>query len=321
MPKKVAIIIVIFFVSLVFIEKKQKEQIMVDLQEGKVLGIVERRDINDDINFLSNTFPEAKDAFKFPRKMNDIEIDIDSTDIGLVMDLTTEEILYEKDSNRPVSIASITKLATALTFLDLETDLNSVHKVTGKDRINGGRIYIYSGDEILIRDLLHLSLIASANTATCALINSTDLTIVQFVDKMNEKMKNLGLSDTFFQDIVGLGNNTSTARDIAMLLKIALENDIISDIVAKSEYEFSTLSGRVRRVSSTNNLFETYPNNNIELLGGKTGFTNLAGYCFTGKFSRNGNFVVSVVLNSDTLNSRFTETEKMIDWVYDSYVW
>lgn len=315
------IITIIAFVLVVYVLSESiKYRTQEEIYPGQVLGVNEVVEEAETI-MLSNYFPESEDAFSFPKKVDE-RLDIyEVSDVGLVMDEKTNEILYEKNSDRPVNIASITKLATALTFLDLNEDLNKVYKITKLDRVNGGRIYVYNGDEVLVRDLLHLSLIASANTATCALIKSTGLTEQDFVERMNEKMGELGLNNTVFKDVVGLDNNVSTARDVAWLVKYAMENEIISEIVAKNEYEFSTLAGRVRRFDSTNNLFNTFPKNDITLHGGKTGFTNLAGYCFAGKFSKEGNSVISVVLNSETLKSRFTETEEIVSWVYDTYVW
>ncbi|MCK5416555.1 D-alanyl-D-alanine carboxypeptidase [Candidatus Parcubacteria bacterium] len=323
MKIKPTIYIVLFLLCSIFLyqnfisEKTEIDEIYV----GQVLGVNEKKEINDDLYFSQKSFPENKNFYLSPLKVGEEEIELNNINVGLIMDFSTERILFDKNSEKKVAIASITKLVTVLIFLDLNLDLESVYKITKNDRVNGGRVYVYNGDEITLRNLLHLSLIASANTATCALIRASGLSEYEFVEKMNEKMTELGFENTYFYDAIGLDNNFSTARELAKLAKIAFDNNVISGIVIKDNYEFNTLAGRRCVMSSTDRLLKNYPKNEINLLGGKTGFTNLAGYCFVAKFSRNDNDIISVVLGGDTIKSRFSEAEKMVNWTYNNYIW
>ena len=321
MPKKIAITVVLFLVYGTlshfnfYSHKVSADQLVV----GSVLGAFERSEKH--LLFKGEEFPVSGDVYREPIKRSEENFNITNINSSLVIDAESGKVLFDKNSDTQVGIASITKLATALTFLDLDLDLDVYYRVKHTDRVAGGRVYIYGGDEVRLRDLLHLSLVASANSATCALVGASGLSEQEFISKMNEKMKKLGLEKTFFYDAIGLDNNVSTASEIAKLLKISLDNKDIANIVKKKKYEFETYAGKKRVVSSTDYLLQKFPQNSIELLGGKTGFTNLAGYCFVGKFSQGGNDVISVVLGGNTAQSRFAQTERLIEWVYDSYVW
>lgn len=242
---------------------------------------------------------------------------------ALVMDTKTGKILYAQDSDKIRPIASITKLMTALVFLDHNPGWDTYHIVEPKDRLNGGRVYVYKGEKILVRDLFHLSLVASANTATQALMNSTGLSAEEYMKAMNQKAKELGLENTSFIDGVGFStSNRSTAKEIAKLLKVALDKEEIALATQMSNYSFVTRGGRKGIVNSTNYLVDNWEKSAIDYEGGKTGHTDAAGYCFTGAFMNSlGNGILSVVLGANSPSARFGLTEKMMQWTYASYIW
>jgi len=294
--------------------------------KGRVLGAQEviaeisLKDLGIDLNAL----PQSEGVtVKEPEKIkpgSDFKL---QNCFGAVIDIETNKLLYSKDANRIVPIASITKLATALVFLDNNPGWERIHTVSNSDMVGGGRIYLVNGDKVKIRDLFYLSLIGSANSATEALVNSTLLSEEEFINKMNIKADELSLYNTRFVDPVGLSReNVSTALEVARLAQAAMEKDEISLAVKKKTYEFFTESGAKRSVSNTNLLLFRYPQESIGIIGGKTGYTKLAGYCFVGKFKdSSGQEVVSAVLGSDNQNFRFSETERLISWVYDNYRW
>ena len=110
--------------------------------------------------------------------------------------------------------------------------------------------------------------------------------------------------------------------EVAKLVKIAIENKDIAEATLTKEYSFSTLNGKIKKVESTDNLLKIFPQNGITLMGGKTGYTEAAGYCFAGKFiDKNNHEIVSVVLNSKSNEGRFEETNKIAEWVYKNYEW
>lgn len=242
---------------------------------------------------------------------------------AIVLETKTKDVLFNKNADEPFPIASITKLMTALVFLDTNPNLEAIYQVKTQDRRNGGRIYLYTGEKVKIRNLLNLSLVASANTATISLVGSTGMSEEEFVRKMNEKALKLGLSKTHFNDPTGLSElNVSTAREISKIAQLALSNKIISNISLKKNYKFSTQAGKYRTAHSTNSLLYSPQGNNLKVIGGKTGHLPAAGYCFVGKFkNKQGHELISVILGSPDMNGRFGESLDMIEWVYDNYEW
>ncbi|MBL7058171.1 D-alanyl-D-alanine carboxypeptidase [Patescibacteria group bacterium] len=258
-----------------------------------------------------------------PNKMARFEeFNLEATS-GLIMDIKTKDTLYGKMIDEKFPIASITKLMTALVFLEQNPRFTDIYKVGRGDRRNGGKIFLYTGDEVKVSDLFNLALVPSANTATIAMLSSVGVSESDFVVKMNNKASELGLTNTFFKDATGLSElNVSTARDLAKLVAIAMANDKIEQAVRQDKYVFATVNNQKRTALSTDDLLTTFNDERIKLLGGKTGYTGFAKYCFVSKFSDQfGNMVVSVVLGAQEKEDRFLETEKMVKWVYNNYQW
>lgn len=242
---------------------------------------------------------------------------------AIVIDKASGLVMQEKNADEQRAIASITKLMTALVFLDYNPGWDEVYKMKAEDRANGGTVYLYLGEEVRIKDLFHASLVGSDNTATRALVHSVGLSEEDFVKKMNEKAGELGLSNTFFHDSTGLSdNNISTARETAIFVMKALSREEIRQATLKPKHDFATLGGRKKSIPSTDYLLKNLPPNGMVILGGKTGYTDSAGFCFTGEFSNeDGRELISVVLNSPTYSSRFYETKDLVEWVYANYEW
>ena len=173
-------------------------------------------------------------------------------------------------------------------------------------------------EKVLALDLLHLSLIASDNDATMALVRSTKITREEFIKKMNIKAKGMDLQKTFFNDPVGLSKkNVSTAFEIAKILQLAMRHSIIAKILPQQNYSFKSLLDKYHRVESTNKLLNSY----LKVLGGKTGFIDEAGYCLTVLSEINNHKIIAVVLGSNSDNDRFQDTKSLINWVENNYIW
>lgn len=296
------------------------------LDKGMVLGVDEYNE--------TNGFPISESVGMFPvsnpytsplppvknNPVNEIEI---SSVKGMVIDAETDEILFAKNADTKTPIASISKLMTALVFLDNNPGWETIYQLKPEDRRDGGKIYLYTGDRVYVKDLLNLSLTASANTATIALVKSTGLSEFEFVEKMNQKAREMGLVNTSFLEPVGLSAyNVSTAREVAKVLKEALEHEEISNALLASSYEFYTLDKRHKIAYNTDLLLKDL-DENLVMEGGKTGYTDLAGYCFVSKIANKdgNNPVISVVLDDVDHYSRFSEVEKMAKWAYSNYIW
>ncbi len=289
-------------------------------QEGNVLG--------EKIQLTEETKPEEIKKPKLieiehPVKiLDEEECKVDATS-AVVIDKKDGLVMYEKNADEKRAIASITKLMTALVFLDHNPGWDTVYEIKPEDRVEGGIIYLYNGDKVTVKDLFYTSLVGSANTATQALISSTGMSQKEFVKKMNEKAKELGLVNTFFEDPTGLSdNNISTAREVAIFAMEALGQKDIRQATLKTKYEFTTSGGKKKIIESTDYLLENLPPNGIRIIGGKTGYTVAAGFCFTGEFlNEDGHELISVVLDSPTYSSRFYETKDLVTWVYNNYKW
>ncbi|PLX20588.1 hypothetical protein C0584_05085 [Candidatus Parcubacteria bacterium] len=296
---------------------------------GQVLGISEEYREESSRNFL----PTAEDRIEysedffdlenFPQKIYQEETPDYNSGSVYIYSPSSDYVFVDKNSKNIQAIASITKLMTALVFLENNPGWENIYELKREDRVEGGRIYLYLGDKVRIIDLFNLSLVASANTATKALANSTGMTEEEFVAKMNEKAQELGMTNTNYVDPIGISSfNVSNARDLAILLQEVLENEDIRNTVTKKEYYFKTVEGVSKIAYSTDNLLSIYPKEGVELLGGKTGYIEAAGFCFAGIFkNHDGREVVSVVLGADDPLMRFNETDDLVSWVYDNFLW
>ena len=295
--------------------------------QGKVLGISEEyvneyflpvaRDIDES---YSKEFFELKN---FPQKINKGDVPELNSSSVYVYSPSSDYVFVEKKSENIQAIASITKLMTALVFLDNNPGWENIYEIKREDRVEGGRIYVYLGEKVRVLDLFNLSLVASANTATKALVGSTGFSQNDFVNKMNEKAALLGLNNTSFVDPIGISPlNVSNAHDLSLLLGEVMENEDIKKTTEKKEYSFKTVEGVLKRAYSTDGLLGKYPKNNINLLGGKTGYIDAAGFCFAGVFKDGeGKEVISIILGASDPFERFNETDDLISWVYSSFVW
>lgn len=241
---------------------------------------------------------------------------------AVVFDVASKKVLYEKNPEEMATIASITKLMTALVVMDRQPDFTTEYVMQAGDRREGGRIYLYNGDRVTVNDLFNAMLVGSDNTAVIALIHALGLTEEQFVRAMNEKAYSLGLRTTTFADPIGLDpENRSTAFEVIELTRTALDDPVIRRTVLKDNYALTTKQGSTRVIASTDQLLGT--DADFAIAGGKTGYLDEAGYCFTGGFSdaAGARTVITVVLGSATADTRFSETAALVEWTYDNYVW
>ena len=291
---------------------------------GRILGISEAvKDFYGDVRSENVAVPVVNTK---TRKRPILSGDVPSFDTQfnvLAMDEQSGNVLYASNAREQVPIASITKLATAMVLLDTGLDWDSIVTIEAGDRVEGGRIYVYNGDRVAVRDLFYISLVASANTATKALVRASGLAEDEFVDRMNEKMVELGINSTSFFDPIGLSNkNVSTAMEVAKLARAALSKTEIAEATTHGEFTFLPIGGKTRKVEATDSLLSYYSQDSVDIIGGKTGFTEMAGYCFTGEFSNDeGNKIITVVLGGDTYTSRFSETKSLVNWAFENYEW
>jgi D-alanyl-D-alanine endopeptidase (penicillin-binding protein 7) len=238
---------------------------------------------------------------------------------AIIYDPATGKVLYEENAMDERSIASITKVMTAIVFLETATDLNQEVLITRADTLRASTTYLRTNDKVRVADLLHLLLIPSDNAAARALARISPLGYDGFIARMNQKADDLGLDHTAYIDPSGLyADNISSAYDMARLISFASEDDRIGPIMRTPEYSFRTIpaakrAGRIVTVRSTNQILRS---GEIDVLGGKTGFISKAGYCLATllKMPSGSSFAV-VVLGATSNLGRFWETRHLMSWL------
>lgn len=274
---------------------------------------------------LASRFEGADERLNVPVMKDPSRIGIEtSARAAAVIDWSTGRVLYRKDAETPYPIASITKLMTALVVLDAGVSLDDVIDIRSSDARPGNIPYIVPGERIAVNDLMHASLIASANGATIALSRSTGMSLEEFAERMNAMAREIGMSNAHFTEPTGLDpENMASARDVAVLIRHALENGTVRDIVLKDNYSFTAETGMYHSLRSTDMLLDSRISEPpYGFLGGKTGYLPEAGYCF-GAAAHNGDGgrVVAVALGAESKQARFDEVSALIYWVFDAYHW
>jgi D-alanyl-D-alanine endopeptidase (penicillin-binding protein 7) len=238
---------------------------------------------------------------------------------AIVYDPATGKVLYEENSTDERSIASITKVMTAIVFLETATDLNEEVDIVRSDTLRASTTYLRTGDRVRVSDLLHLLLIPSDNAAARALARISPLGYDGFIARMNQKADDLGLEHTAYIDPSGLyADNVSSAYDMARLISFASEDDRIGPIMRTPEYSFRTVpagrrAARVVTVRSTNQILRS---GEMDVVGGKTGFISKAGYCLATLLKVPGGPSLAVVVLGATSNlGRFWETRHLMAWL------
>ena len=225
------------------------------------------------------------------------------------------QILYEENSQGTRSIASITKIMTATVFMESSPDLSREIVVERSDVRAASTTYLRAGYKLPLYDVLHLMLIASDNAAARVLSHSSSLGSSEaFINRMNEKARELGLSSTHYADPSGLlATNVSSAYDMARLIAFVAGDDRISSVMRK-QYHTITVGRRTITVHSTNQLVMK---GDVDVLGGKTGFISKAGYCLATllRLPQGGPQVAVVVLGAHSNAGRFWETRHLFNWL------
>jgi len=237
---------------------------------------------------------------------------------AIIMDYDTGILLYEKNINEQLPMASLTKIMTAILIME-NHDLDDIVTVKSdfKD-LEGVRIWLKQNEKLTVESLLKALLIRSAGDAAIALAEYHSGSVEAFADAMNVRAVELNLNNTNFKNPIGLDEDDhySSAYDLAQLARYAMKMREFRDIVRLDSATIESVDGRFSyNFESTNYLLNSY----LNILGVKTGTTAGAGQSLI-NLARNdaGREVIAVLLNSP---SRFQENKSMIDWAFRSYLW
>jgi D-alanyl-D-alanine carboxypeptidase (penicillin-binding protein 5/6) len=271
---------------------------------------------------LDSITPEIKS--NFPKKISEsYGVKLDSK-AAIVIDVKTKKILFGKDAHKRLPPASLTKIMTALVVLNSKIELDQPTKISKKVTQTIERtIGLEEGEVVKIKDLLAGGLVASGNDAAQALAETAaDGDIEKFITQMNEKAKKLNLKNTNFENPTGLDskNQFSSAYDLAIIFSEAIKNLTFRELISKKTYEISVINSDKTHEFETSNylLRDDYPN----VFGGKTGYTDEAGYCLAVLAKdKNNNQIITVILGASKNEQHFQDTKALIDWGFKNYSW
>ena len=226
----------------------------------------------------------------------------------------TLEPLFDKNSHAVVPIASITKLMTAMVVLDSKAPLSESIEVTDEDRDyeknTGSRLSV--GSVLSREDMLHIALMASENRAAAALSRYYPGGRPAFIAAMNAKAKQLGMTDTHFENSTGLtSRNVATARDLVKMVNAAYQYPMIRQFSTDRSYDVFT-GKRNLAYNSTNALVR---NASWDIGLQKTGFINEAGECLVMQSTIHNRPVIMVLLDSSGKYSRFADATRVRTWL------
>ncbi|MFW5698050.1 MAG: D-alanyl-D-alanine carboxypeptidase family protein, partial [Fimbriimonadaceae bacterium] len=242
------------------------------------------------------------------------EPDIDSAS-AIIMETRTGKVLYALNPDTVRYPASTTKIMTALLLIE-NADLDDMITAPSDiEKVGGSSMDLKPGERVSVEDMLYALLLRSANDGAHATAVHVAGSVSAFSDMMDERAKELGATKTDFNNPHGLNDDkhTTTARDLALIAKGAMENATFASI-ARTTRRVIRRSVNVDEtiMESRNKLLTEYSGN----LGIKTGWTRPAGRCFVGAFNKGGYGIVTVVLKSgDWLG----DTRELADWAYGNY--
>lgn len=241
---------------------------------------------------------------------------------GLLMDVDSGKIIFEKNINDEVAVASMTKMMAQIIIMEKIEDgsikWNDIVTVSKNAADMGGsQIYISEGEQISIEDLMKGISMASGNDATVAMAEVISGSEAKFVDLMNKKAKELGLKNTKFKNCTGLDEegHYSTAYDMAIIARELVVNhpDIFRFSSVYEDYLRENTEEKFWLVN-TNKLVHFYEGAD----GLKTGHTDNAGYCLAATAKRNGLRLIAIVLGENSASVRNTETMELLDYGFSN---
>lgn len=238
---------------------------------------------------------------------------------ALVLDSDTNEVLFSKNSQAVLPIASLTKLMTAVVVAEAKLPLGEMLTVNEDDvdTEKGSRSRLKIGTQLSREEMLHLALMSSENRAAHVLGRSYPGGLEAFVAAMNAKALVLGMKDTHYVEPTGLSSrNQSSAQDLATLVKAAHEHQIIRELSTSPEYQVE-IGNRAMNFRNTNGLVRN-PEWDIGLQ--KTGYITEAGRCLVMQAKLAGRQLIMVFLDSAGKYSRLGDAERVRRWINETPV-
>lgn len=241
---------------------------------------------------------------------------------AILVDNLSGKVLYEKNADEKLAPASMTKLASMLMVMEAidNGNLKYEDKVTISEEaanMGGSQVFLQAGEVYTVHDLLKSVAIASGNDAVVALAEKIGGSQSGFIDMLNKRLKEIGVTNTNFVNAHGLDaeGHYSTARDMSIIARELLKHPKILEFTSIYEEYLEKNDGSRIWLVNTNKLVRFYDG----VDGLKTGFTKTAGYCLTATASKNNFRLISVVMGEDTSENRSSDTVKMLNYGFNTF--
>lgn len=249
------------------------------------------------------------------------DLDIKSKSAYLI-DYNTKKVIYSKNENEKLPIASMCKIMTLLlTFESIDSGLISSEDIItishNASSMGGSQVFLEEGEKYPVCDLIKSIVVCSANDSCVAIAETLSGDQQSFVDKMNCRAKELGMENTCFVNCTGLpqAGQFSCAKDCSIMFSELLKHQDYFKYSKIWTDRFSHTNDRFTEISNTNKLIRFY--NGCD--AGKTGYTSSAGHCLTATALRNGMRLVGVVIAAPDSKTRFNEVSTMFNYGFNNY--
>ena len=242
----------------------------------------------------------------------------DYAEAMVTMEVSTGRVLYERNKDKKLPMASTTKILTAVVAIENCDDLDEVFEISKEAvGIEGSSMYLRKGDCFSMRELLYGLMLRSGNDAAVAIAVKVSGSVEKFVELMNLYCKNIGAENTNIVTVNGLHHDKhfTTAFDLAKISAYALKNETFAEIVSSKEKVIQKRNDKTNKcqlLKNKNKLLSRFDGAN----GVKTGYTTKAGKCFVGSATRNDMQVVCVLLNSKTM---FDKCEEFLNRAFNEF--
>lgn len=239
-----------------------------------------------------------------------------------LMDYGTGSVMFAQNEKVHLPIASMCKIMTLLLcFEAIDSGAMTYDEMVSVSEnassMGGSQVFLEANAKYPVRELMKSIVVCSANDSCVALAEKIAGNESVFVDKMNEKAKALGACDTLFANCTGLPKEPqySCAKDVAIMLKALLKHEKYFEFGKVWLDKFQHPEGRYTEITNTNKLVRFYDGCD----GGKTGFTNQAGFCLGATAKRGAMRVISVVIGEENSKNRFDDTRSLFDYAFANY--
>ncbi|MDE6182062.1 MAG: D-alanyl-D-alanine carboxypeptidase [Eubacteriales bacterium] len=239
---------------------------------------------------------------------------------AILIDAKTGRVLWGKNENEPLAMASTTKIMTAILAIEQGNLEDKVVVSKNATKAPPVKMFLKEGEEIKLKELLYALMMQSSNDAAVAIAEHISGDVETFCNMMTEKAKELGAKDTVFKTPNGLdsGDHHSTAYDMALIAKYAIQNQTFLEIINTREISFKTNKSSYNIINKNRLLSEFNGANGI-----KTGYTGKAGHCFVGSATRGDLTLISVVLASGWGNKgkqqKWIDTKEILNYGFNNF--